>query len=93
MLTVQTEYYCILGPVNALAKALYKALLPYFPSLQHVVLKDYKVQLVSHSHITQHYSFCALLRLHTRLTKLVWALKPSKAMRMVVLPMLMPTCA
>jgi hypothetical protein len=32
------------GPVNALAKALYKALLPYFPSLQHVVLKDYKVR-------------------------------------------------
>ncbi|KAG5181285.1 2-Isopropylmalate synthase [Tribonema minus] len=30
------------GPVNALAKALNKALLPTFPSLQHVVLKDYK---------------------------------------------------
>ena len=31
------------GPVDALAKALFRALLPSFPSLQSVVLSDYKV--------------------------------------------------
>lgn len=31
------------GPVNALAKALFRALLPTFPTLENVVLSDYKV--------------------------------------------------
>lgn len=34
------------GPVNALAKALFRALLPQFPSLQNVVLSDYKVIII-----------------------------------------------
>lgn len=32
------------GPVNALAKALFRALLPQFPSLENVVLSDYKAR-------------------------------------------------
>eukprot|EP00611_Tribonema_gayanum_P017169 TRINITY_DN2970_c0_g1_i1.p1 TRINITY_DN2970_c0_g1~~TRINITY_DN2970_c0_g1_i1.p1 ORF type:complete len:663 (-),score=249.63 TRINITY_DN2970_c0_g1_i1:678-2666(-) len=40
------------GPVNALAKALNKALLPTFPSLQHVVLKDYKVRILDQESAT-----------------------------------------
>ena len=35
------------GPVNALAKALFRALLPTFPTLLNVVLSDYKVRLMS----------------------------------------------
>lgn len=33
------------GPVNALGKALFRALLPQFPSLDNVVLSDYKVSM------------------------------------------------
>lgn len=37
------------GPVNALAKALFRALLPTFPTLQSVVLSDYKVRGRKHA--------------------------------------------
>ncbi|CAM9696709.1 unnamed protein product [Chrysoparadoxa australica] len=40
------------GPVNALAKALYKALLPYYPSLQYVTLTDYKVRILDQDSAT-----------------------------------------
>jgi len=40
------------GPVNALAKALSKALLPTFPSLQNVVLQDYKVRILDQEKAT-----------------------------------------
>ncbi|CAM9105727.1 unnamed protein product [Hapterophycus canaliculatus] len=41
------------GPVNALAKALFRALLPAFPSLHSVVLSDYKVRILDQESATR----------------------------------------
>eukprot|EP00904_Undaria_pinnatifida_P000929 jgi/Undpi1/10837/HiC_scaffold_3.g01366.m2 len=41
------------GPVNALGKALFRALLPKFPSLDNVVLSDYKVRILDQESATR----------------------------------------
>ncbi|CAN0578527.1 unnamed protein product, partial [Ectocarpus sp. 12 AP-2014] len=41
------------GPVDALAKGLFRALLPTFPSLQSVKLSDYKVRILDQESATQ----------------------------------------
>eukprot|EP00903_Cladosiphon_okamuranus_P015421 g14244.t1 len=41
------------GPVDALAKALFRALLPSFPSLESVVLSDYKVRILDQESATR----------------------------------------
>jgi 2-isopropylmalate synthase len=40
------------GPVNALGQALVKALLPLFPSLENVELRDYKVRILDNDAAT-----------------------------------------
>lgn len=40
------------GPVNALDQALRKALLPAYPSLEHIRLADYKVRIIDHDRAT-----------------------------------------
>ncbi|CAM9351380.1 unnamed protein product [Discosporangium mesarthrocarpum] len=60
------------GPVNALSKALYKALLPSFPSLQHVVLNDYKVRILDQDSATAA-NTRVLIEFHDKLHNADWS--------------------
>ncbi|CAM9091670.1 unnamed protein product [Ascophyllum nodosum] len=60
------------GPVNALAKALFRALLPTFPTLLNVVLSDYKVRILDQESATRA-NTRVLIEFHDKVSDVQWS--------------------